>query len=197
MSWKQTLGKPGNTYIIGKRWVKKKIPKSKRISKVNHKEKYPGAIYDLGERYLPDNPDKRQQLWICVETGTIIKKAPSTVAIPKPKPRKPKVVPAKKPEKKPTPVKKVPKPKPKPKPEPIPEPEPEVIAVEAPKFTKETSVNEVKGIGKAAFEKLSNAGITTIDDLLGKHSQEIATLIGRKSDAQIKKWQDNALVMLE
>lgn len=195
MSWKITLGKPGDTYIIGKRWVKKNISKKNRVSKVNHKESCPGAIYDLGERYLPNNPDKLQHLWVCLETGTILKKAPSVIAIPKPKPRKIKPVEPKIPKKKPKPVKKAPEPTPEP--EPAPEPEPKVVEKLTPKFTKDTPVNEVKGIGKAAFEKLSAARINTINDLLSKHSQEIATLIGRKSDAQIKKWQDNALAMLE
>ncbi|MHA2174254.1 MAG: hypothetical protein ACXAB2_06495 [Candidatus Hodarchaeales archaeon] len=193
MSWKITLGKPGDTYIIGKRWVKKNIPKKNRTAKVNHKESCPGAIYDLGERYLPDSPNKLQHLWVCLETGTIIKKKPSIIAIPKPKPKKIKPVEPKKPKKKPTPVKKAPEPVPEPKPI----PKPKVVAKAEPKFTKDTSVNEVKGVGKAAFDKLSSAGITTLNDLLSKHSQEIATLIGRKSDAQIKKWQDTALAMLE
>ena len=192
MTWKQTLGKPGYTYIIGKRWLKKQIPKSKRFSKANHKESCPGTIYDIGERYLPDNPAKSQHLWICMETGAIIMKAQKVITIAKPRPPKPKVKPAPKPKKVVTKVKKVP--------EPVVEAEPEPKVehvVKEPSATKTTSVSEVKGIGKAAFEKLSNAGINTIDELLGKHSQEIATLIGRKSDAQIKKWQDNALSMLE
>ena len=196
MSWKQTLGRPGEEYIIGKRWLKKHVPKKYRVSKANHKEFCPGAIYDLGERYLPST-EKVQKIWICMETGQILTKAPSTVAIPKPKPRKVKPVVAPKPKKKEVPVKKVVKPKVEPKPEPTPEPEVKPEAKPSPKFTKETSVQEVKGIGKAAFEKLTSAGINTIDDLLEKHSQEIATLIGRKSDAQIKTWQDNALAMLE
>ena len=197
MSWKLTLGKPDNTYIIGKRWLKKNIPKSKKIAKANHKEKCPGAIYDLGERYLPDKPEKPQQLWICMETGSLLTKTPSVINIPKPKPKKAIPTPIVQPKKKPTPVKKAPKPMPEPEPELIPEAEPEEIAPVKPKFTKETSVSEVKGIGQAAFDKLSAAGIKTIDNLLGKHSQEIATLIGRKSDAQIKKWQDTALAMLD
>ena len=195
MTWKQTLGKPGDTYIIGKRWLKKNIPKSKRYSKANHQEKSPGAIYDIGEHFLPDNPTKRQHLWICMETGTIITKAPKVIAVAKPLPPKPKVKPAPKPKKVAPKVKKEPEPvvevETKPKVEKV------VEAAKTPSATKTTPVSEVKGIGAAAFEKLSNAGINTIDDLLGKHSQEIATLIGRKSDAQIKKWQDNALAMLK
>jgi len=196
MKWKQTLGKPGEEYIIGKRWLKKHIPKKNRVSKANHKEAYPGVIYDLGERFVPD-VNKTQHIWICMETGAIITKAPSILAIPKPKPRKEKPVVAAKPKKQVTPVKKVTKPVVEPKPEPTPEPKVEPVTKPASKFTKETSVQEVKGIGKAAFEKLAAAGINTIDDLLQKHSQEIATLIGRKSDAQIKTWQDNALAMLD
>lgn len=192
MTWKQTLGKPGYTYIIGKRWLKKQIPKSKRYSKVNHKESCPGTIYDIGERYLPDNPAKSQHLWICMETGAIITKAPKVITITKPRPPKPKVKPAPKPKKVVAKVKKVPEPVVEAEPEPKVKP-----VVKEPSATKTTSVSEVKGIGKAAFEKLANAGINTIDELLGKHSQEIATLIGRKSDAQIKKWQDNALSMLK
>ncbi|MCK4847987.1 MAG: hypothetical protein KAT16_03070 [Candidatus Heimdallarchaeota archaeon] len=195
MTWKQTLGKPDDTYIIGKRWLKKKIPKSKRTSKANHKESCPGAIYDIGEHFLPDNPAKRQHLWICMETGTIITKTPKVITVAKPQPPKLKVQPAPKPKKVVTKVKKVPEPVVEAEPEP--KVAPVVKAVKEPSATKTTSVSEVKGIGKAAFEKLTTAGINTIDDLLGKHSQEIATLIGRKSDAQIKKWQDNALAMLE
>ncbi len=47
------------------------------------------------------------------------------------------------------------------------------------------------------FDKLAAAGVNTIGDLISKHSQEIATLIGRKSDVQIKKWQENAREMLK
>jgi predicted flap endonuclease-1-like 5' DNA nuclease len=195
MTWKQTLGKPGDTYIIGKRWLKKQIPKSKRYSKANHKESCPGTIYDIGERYLPENPAKSQHLWICMETGAIITKTPKVTMVAKPRPPKPKVISAPKPKKVVPKVKKVAEPVVEAKPEP--KVAPVVETVKKPSATKSTSVSEIKGIGKAAFEKLTNAGINTIDDLLGKHSQEIATLIGRKSDAQIKKWQDNALAMLE
>ncbi|MHA1542141.1 MAG: hypothetical protein ACTSQH_04125 [Candidatus Hodarchaeales archaeon] len=195
MTWKQTLGKPGDTYIIGKRWLKKQIPKSKRYSKANHKESCPGTIYDIGERYLPENPAKSQHLWICMETGAIITKTPKVTTVAKPRPPKQKVITAPKPKKVVPKVKKVAEPVVEAKPEP--KVAPVVETVKKPSATKSTSVSEIKGIGKAAFEKLTNAGINTIDDLLGKHSQEIATLIGRKSDAQIKKWQDNALAMLE
>ncbi len=195
MTWKQTLGKPGDTYIIGKRWLKKNIPKSQRYSKANHKESCPGAIYDIGDRFLPDNPAKSQNLWICMETGAIITKAPKVVAVAKPRPPKPKVISVPKPKKVVPKVKKVAEPVVEAEPEP--KAEPVVETVKKPSATKTTSVSEIKGIGKAAFEKLANAGINTIDDLLGKHSQEIATLIGRKSDAQIKTWQDTALAMLE
>ncbi len=195
MSWKQLLGSPGEEFIIGKRWLKKHIPKKYRVSKPNHKESScPGAIYDIGERFLP-SANKIQHIWICMETGQILTEAPSVIVIPKPKPRKEKPVAAAKPKKKVIP-KKVVKPK-IPEPEPVPVPEVKPVTKATPKFTKETSVSEVKGIGNAAFDKLTTAGINTIDDLLGKHSQEIATLIGRKSDAQIKTWQDNALAMLD
>ncbi|MHA2155117.1 MAG: hypothetical protein ACXABU_07245 [Candidatus Hodarchaeales archaeon] len=196
MSWKQTLGKPGEEFIIGKRWLKKHVPKKDRVSKANHKEAFPGAIYDLGEQFVP-SVNKRQHIWICMETGKIITKAPSVLAIPKPKPRKEKSVVITKPTKKVAPIKKVVKPEVEAKPEPVPEPVVTPATKPTSKFTKETSIQEVKGIGKAAFDKLTVAGINTIDDLLGKHSQEIATLIGRKSDAQIKTWQDNALAMLD
>ncbi|MFX0171928.1 MAG: hypothetical protein ACFE9L_08410 [Candidatus Hodarchaeota archaeon] len=91
------------------------------------------------------------------------------------------------------------KPKPESVPKVEPEPKPEVLPTvpAAPAATKSTSITEVKGIGKAAFEKLSAANITTIGDLLSKHSQEIASLIDRKSDAQIKKWQETAKAMLD
>jgi predicted flap endonuclease-1-like 5' DNA nuclease len=196
MSWKITLGKPTNPYIVGKRWIKKRYTKRDRISKSHHQEtKCPGAIYDIGEHYLPDSSEKRTHLWVCMTTGKLFKKSPKispsrpkavitkvkpVKAPPKPKiPKKPKVKPPKKkPEVKP----------PEPKPDPVPA---------APKFDKTTPVSEVKGIGKAAFEKLSSAGITTIQDLLKHHSQEIATMIGRKSDAQIKKWQVNAKEMIQ
>jgi predicted flap endonuclease-1-like 5' DNA nuclease len=197
MAWKITLGKPGDTYIIGKRWLKKKIPKINRTSKALHKESCPGAIYDIGFHYIPDEPEKQQHLWVCMETGQIFKKTPKLVPYAKPKPKKVEPKPVVKEKKEVPPV--IKKPKPVPKVEPIPEPEPEVLPTEpvAPAATKSTSVEEVKGIGKAAFEKLSESNITTIGDLLSRHSQEIATLIGRKSDAQIKKWQENAKSMLE
>lgn len=194
--WKQTLGKPGETYIIGKHWVKKNIPKSKRISKVLHKEECSGAIYDIGHHYLPEEPSKSQQLWVCMSTGELLKKAPNMKTMPKPRIKKAKPKPeVTKPPKK---VKKKIKPidaEPIPAPEPLAEPvKPAVPA--APSTNTLTPVSEVKGIGKAVYEKLSAANIKNIGDLISKHSQEIATLIGRKSDAQIKNWQENAKKML-
>ncbi len=198
MLWKHTLGKPGDTYIIGKHWVKKRIPKTNRIAKALHKEAAcPGAIYDIGFHYLPDDPSERQHLWICMETGKLLKKAPVLKVKVKPKPKKVK----------PKPVVKKPPPKVKKKvvpvvekpPKPLPEPVPELvkpIAPVTPAVNTLTSVSEVKGIGKAAYEKLSAANIKTIGDLISKHSQEIATMIGRKSDKQIKTWQENAQKML-
>lgn len=194
MSWKIILGKPDQTYIIGKRWIKKNIPKTKRISKPRHKNPELGDIYDIGMRYLPDNPTDRINLWVCMQTGTILKSAPKLKDVPKSKvkPSKPKVKVVPKASK----AKKIVKPKPKPKPEPE-------VATEVKKilkkssFTTITSVSEVKGIGKAVFDKLAAAGVNTIGDLISKHSQEVATLIGRKSDVQIKKWQENAREMLK
>lgn len=192
MSWKIILGKPDQTYIIGKRWIKKNIPKTKRISKPRHKNPELGDIYDIGMRYLPDNPTDRINLWVCMQTGTILKSAPKLKDVPKSKvkPSKPKVKVVPKAPK----AKKIVKPKPKPEPE---------VATEVKKipkkssFTTITSVSEVKGIGKAVFDKLAAAGVNTIGDLISKHSQEVATLIGRKSDVQIKKWQENAREMLK
>ncbi|MFX0184144.1 MAG: hypothetical protein ACFE95_13760 [Candidatus Hodarchaeota archaeon] len=198
MAWKITLGKPGDTYIIGKRWLKKKIPKTNRISKAIHKESCPGAIYDIGLHFTPEEPEKQQHLWVCIETGQILKKAPKMIPQAKPKPRilepKPMIK-----EKIVVPAIKKPISKTKPVPEPELEPEPESIPTKPaiPAATKSTSVEEVKGIGKAVFIKLSDANIKTIGDLLGRHSQEIATLIGRKSDAQIKTWQEKAKSMLK
>lgn len=194
--WKHTLGKPGNTYIIGKRWVKKKIPKSKRITKTLHKEPCSGAIYDIGLHYLPDDPSKPKQLWVCMTTGELLKKEPVLIVKPKPKVEKakPKLIVTKPPTK----VKKKAKPvveKLSPIPEPVAEPVKSTPPV-TPTVNTLTPVSEVKGIGKAAFEKLSAANIKTIGDLISKHSQDIATLIGRKSDTQIKKWQENAKNML-
>ncbi|MFW9780184.1 MAG: hypothetical protein ACFFE8_15150 [Candidatus Heimdallarchaeota archaeon] len=195
MSWKITLGKPTNPYIIGKRWVKKRYTKKDRISKSHHQESgCPGAIYDIGEHFLPDSPHEQTHLWVCMTTGRLFKKSPKI------SPSRTKIV-----AKKAKPIKAAPKPKipksqalkpQKEKPElSPPEPEAAPVTVEA-KFDKTTSVSEVKGIGKAAFEKLSEVGINTIQDLLRHHSQEIATLIGRKSDAQIKKWQTTAKEMI-
>jgi len=192
LSWKIILGKPDQTYIIGKRWIKKNIPKTKRISKPRHKNPELGDIYDIGMRYLPDNPTDRINLWVCMQTGTILKSAPKLKDVPKSKvkPSKPKVKVVPKAPK----AKKIVKPKPKPEPE---------VATEVKKipkkssFTTITSVSEVKGIGKAVFDKLAAAGVNTIGDLISKHSQEVATLIGRKSDVQIKKWQENAREMLK
>ncbi|UCG03179.1 MAG: hypothetical protein JSW11_04155 [Candidatus Heimdallarchaeota archaeon] len=194
MLWKHTLGKPGDTYIIGKHWVKKYIPKTKRVAKALHKESCPGAIYDIGYHYLPDDPSKQQHLWLCIETGKLFQKAPSLKVQPKTKPKKEKPKPVPKP---PIKVKGKIKPVEKP-PEPIPEPvaEPVKPTVAAPTINTLTSVSEVKGIGKAAFDKLVATNIKTIGDLLSKHSQEIATMIGRKSDKQIKTWQENAQKML-
>lgn len=199
MSWKITLGKSSNPYIIGKRWVKKRYKKKDRISKSFHQETdCPGAIYDIGEHYLPESPDKRSNLWVCMTTGKLFKKSPKiSPSRPKvssrkvrPKAAKPKPRVSEKPKTKP----RVEKQKEIP-----PEPEPEPVPTTAPatKLDMSTSVSEVKGIGKAAFEKLSIAGINSIKDLLKYHSQEIATLIGRKSDAQIKKWQIAAKSMID
>jgi hypothetical protein len=192
MWWKHTLGKPGDTYIIGKHWVKKNIPKTQRVAKILHNESCPGAIYDIGYHYLPEDPSKQQHLWLCIETGKLFKTAPSLKKQPKATPKKVK----------PKPVTKVPKKvelvveKPL---EPIPEPtiEPvKPIVSTTPAINTLTSVSEVKGIGKAAYDKLNAANIKTIGDLLSRHSQEIATLIGRKSDKQVKSWQETAQNML-
>jgi len=200
LSWKIILGKPDRTYIIGKRWIKKNIPKTKRISKPRHKNPELGDIYDIGMRYLPDNPKNQINLWVCMQTGTILKSAPKLKDVPKSKvkPSKPKVKVVPKAAK----AKKAVKPKTKPEPIPKAKPEPEVATKvkKIPKkssFTTITSVSEVKGIGKAVFDKLAAAGVNTIGDLISKHSQEVATLIGRKTDVQIKKWQENAREMLK
>ncbi|MFX0052747.1 MAG: hypothetical protein ACFE8U_15825, partial [Candidatus Hermodarchaeota archaeon] len=122
MAWKITLGKPGDTYIIGKRWLKKKVPKINRTSKALHKESCPGAIYDIGFHFIPDEPEKQQQLWVCIETGQIFKKAPKLVPQAKPKPEKVVPRPVIKEKKKVTPVINKVKPEPVPKVEPEPEP---------------------------------------------------------------------------
>lgn len=196
MLWKHTLGKPDDTYIIGKHWVKKHIPKTKRVAKALHTESCPGAIYDIGFHYLPDDPSNQHQLWLCIETGKLYEKAPSLKVQPKTKPKKIKPKPLTKP---PVKVKKKIKPFIEKPPEPVPEPttEPVKLAVPAaPTVNTLTSVSEVKGIGKAVYEKLVAVNIKTIGDLLSKHSQEIATMIGRKSDKQIKTWQETAQKML-
>ena len=199
MSWKIILGKPEAPYIIGRRWVKKNIPKSNRISKAHHSDKKYGDIYDIGKHYLPEDPSKKVNLWICMETGSLLTKAPKIVGLPKSQPKpESKVIKPKKVT--PKPAKKVSKPiEPKvetPKPEPVIEEAPQPKVAKTPTIKTTTSVAEVKGIGKAAYEKLASAGINTIGDLISKHSQEIATLIGRKSDTQIKTWQQNAKEML-
>ncbi len=199
MLWKITLGKPEAPYIIGRRWVKKNIPKSQRISKAHHSDKKYGDIYDIGMHYLPEDPSQQVNLWVCMDTGSLLKKAPKIVGLPKSQP-KPELKETKPKKVAPKPAKKVPKPiEPKietPEPEPVIEEPPQPKMVKTPSFKTTTSVAEVKGIGKAAYEKLAAAGINTIGDLISKHSQEIATLIGRKSDAQIKTWQQNAKELL-
>lgn len=202
MSWKIELGKTSEPYIIGKRWVKKQIPKSNRISKALHKENScPGDIYYIGKHYY-QNSNEMIDLWVCMETGTILTKPPNYTKIVPPKP-KPQPVPTQPkfhivPEKKEI-SKSAVKPKPKetktkPEEEIKPKAQPEVKIT---KVTKDTPVSEVKGIGATVYEKLAVEGIKTIGDLLGKHSQEIAAMIGRKSDAQIKTWQENAKEMLK
>ncbi|MHA2248086.1 MAG: hypothetical protein ACXADY_24270 [Candidatus Hodarchaeales archaeon] len=191
--WKHTLGKPGSTYIVGKRWIKKNIPKSKRITKTLHKEPCSGDIYDIGIHYLPDDTSKPKQLWVCMTTGELLKKEPVLIIKPKPKVKKTKPKPMM--AKPPTKVEKKVKPVVE-KPSPIPEPVTESIEPAPTTINTLTPVSEVKGIGKAAYEKLSAANVKTIGDLISKHSQDIATLIGRKSDTQIKKWQENAKDML-
>lgn len=196
MLWKHTLGKPGDTYVIGKHWVKKHIPKTQRVAKELHNESCPGAIYDIGFHYLPDDPSKKHQLWLCIETGKLFEKAPSLKTQPKIKPKKVKPKPVAEPsikvkEKIKPVVKKPPELIPKPAVEPV---KPTVPA--APTINTLTSVSEVKGVGKAAYDKLAAANIKTIGDLLSKHSQEIATMIDRKSDKQIKTWQETAQKML-
>lgn len=192
MLWKHTLGKPGDIYIISKHWVKKHIPKTQRVAKALHNESCPGAIYDIGFHYLPDDPLRQHHLWLCIETGKLFEKAPSLKKQPKP---------ASKPVTKP-PVKVKEKIKPvieksqEPVPEPIIEPIKPTVTTTKPAINTLTLVSEVKGIGKAAYDKLTAANIKTIGDLLSKHSQEIATLIGRKSDNQIKVWQETAQKML-
>lgn len=190
MLWKHTLGKPGDTYIIGKHWVKKNIPKTNRVAKTLHNESCPGAIYDIGFHYLPSDPSKQHHLWLCIETGKLFDKVPSLKSQPKTKPKKEKPKPPREVKEKIKPI--VEKP-----PEPIPEPVlTKPVKPTKPTINTLTSISEVKGIGKAAYDKLVTANIKTIGDLLSKHSQEIATMIGRKSDKQIKTWQENAQKML-
>ncbi|MHA2226521.1 MAG: hypothetical protein ACXAC8_15025 [Candidatus Hodarchaeales archaeon] len=200
MHWKHTLGQPGNTYIIGRHWVKKNLPKKKnRIAKDAHNEACLGVIYDIGFHYLPDDPSERKHLWICMETGELLKKAPSLKKVPKIKTKVKKVAPKVKEVKPPVikammarSVEEKPISKPTTKPEPV-----KPVVPATPSVNTLTPVSEVKGIGKAVFDKLTAANIETIGDLLSKHSQEIATMIGRKSDAQIKKWQETAQKMLQ
>ncbi len=74
MTWKLTLGRPGNTYIIGKRWVKKNISKSKRLHKNSFKNICSDYIYNIGFHYLPNDPTKIQELWVCMKTGELFEK---------------------------------------------------------------------------------------------------------------------------
>ncbi|MHA2225307.1 MAG: hypothetical protein ACXAC8_08895 [Candidatus Hodarchaeales archaeon] len=74
MTWKHILGKPGNTYIIGKHWVKKNIPKSKRLPKSSYKTICPDYIYNIGFHFLPDDPTNPQELWVCLKTGDLFTK---------------------------------------------------------------------------------------------------------------------------
>ncbi len=194
MSWKITLGKPDQKYIIGKRWIKKNIPKTKRISKSLHENSNLGDIYDIGVHFTPDNPTEPINLWVCIDTGTILKTSPQLKKVPTPKAKK--VIPKAKVAPKTSKVEETVKVQPKPEPEPIETPKPKITA-KKPSATTLTSISEVKGIGKAAYEKLTAANINTIGDLISRHSQEIATLIGRKSDAQVKNWQENAREMLK
>ncbi|UCE14120.1 MAG: hypothetical protein JSV04_02815, partial [Candidatus Heimdallarchaeota archaeon] len=171
--------------------------KSKKIAKTLHEEACPGAIYDIGLHYLPDNSSVQHHLWVCMETGQILRKEPKLKTLPKPEVKKvaPKPVKVKPPVKVKKKVKLVVE-KPLPEPEVLPAPESIPTKSEVPTVNTLTSVSEVKGIGKAVYEKLADANIKTIGDLLSKHSQEIATSIGRKSDVQIKKWQEAAQKML-
>ena len=74
MTWKLTLGKPGNTYIISKHWVKKNISKSKRLPKNLFKNLCPDYIYNIGFHYLPNDPTQPQELWVCMKTGELYMK---------------------------------------------------------------------------------------------------------------------------
>ncbi|MFX0183211.1 MAG: hypothetical protein ACFE95_09055 [Candidatus Hodarchaeota archaeon] len=75
MTWKHTLGKPGHTYLISKHWVKKNIPKSKRMPKYLSKALCPDYIYNIGVHYIPDSPLKPEELWVCMKTGELFTKA--------------------------------------------------------------------------------------------------------------------------
>lgn len=74
MSWKHTLGKPGNSYIISKSWVKKNISKSNRLPKNVSKTICSDYIYYIGEHYTPDDPLKPVELWVCMKSGVLFKK---------------------------------------------------------------------------------------------------------------------------
>jgi hypothetical protein len=74
MSWKHTLGKPGKTYIISKSWVKKNISKSKRLPKNITKTICSDYIYNIGKHYVPNEPSKPVELWVCMKSGVLFKK---------------------------------------------------------------------------------------------------------------------------
>ena len=89
MSWKIELGKAAKPYFIGRRWIKKQIPKSNRISKALHKENLcPGDIYYIGKHFY-ENSKEMIDLWVCMETGTILTKPPiyTKITPPTPKPQ--------------------------------------------------------------------------------------------------------------
>jgi len=57
-------------------------------------------------------------------------------------------------------------------------------------------VIEVKGIGAKTLDQLTKINIVTAEELIARDPHEIAELLGRKSDTQIRKWQENARILL-
>ena len=161
-------------------YIKKHIPKTNRITKRRHLVKEcPGDIYYLGFQKLPDFEEERE-VWVCMETGKLLFKKPKLREEPSASKKKSPVV------KKPTVAE-------KPSPQKITKPK-----SEKPSITKgsDIPISEVKGIGAKAQEQLKAIKIETIAELLAKDSDEIAKLLGRKSDTQIKKWQENARLLI-
>ncbi|MHA2296896.1 MAG: hypothetical protein ACXADA_12760 [Candidatus Hodarchaeales archaeon] len=177
MTWKIKLTSSitDSTLVIGRKWLKKNLKGTDLYPSAC--EQCNGTVHGLSSGWKTFDD---LTVFVCFNCGFLHKSAPKVTVKKQPVTKKKKKA-------KVEPKKAVSKPKGK-KP---------AEKAEPAKDAAKIKVNEIKGIGKATAEQLTMVGIKTAADLLNLDSKAIADKIGRKSDTQIKKWQDNAKASLE